>query len=386
MCRASSPRAELEASDPSRRRGPPGRQPVGVRHGEQEAVRRQTAAQAAPKHGSPSCRTASTRAFATGRCRRRGCERHGGGRGLGPWPTKSAVPHASWWSWPERPPSFDAWYGIGEGWDVHAHPPSVGRSLRSSNPVREGHRSPGTGASRTWRLGLWPKPSGATPDLLVDARTPEPAAGKRGDPPPRSGAQTAFPLGTFGRERPLEGGGQRVKTHLAPRPYQALGLGGRSPPRPCCPVRHRRPGGDERNSKRPHGIGESGVCAPSGVHCVHRPPTSHARSSTAQVVGLSSESRPHEPNRPPCVGALHQPPTRLPARTLRQRDAALHGGLQAAVFHEDPDITLDDGPVDPVDLAADFVVEFGGVGISRPVGEHRLRPAPLVRCPDDVTP
>ena len=105
---------------------------------------------------------------------------------------------------------------------------------------------------------------------------------------------------------------------------------------------------------------------------MHRPPTSHARSSTAQVVGFSSESRAHEPNRPPCVGALHQPPTRLPARTLRQRDAALHGGLQAAVLHEDPDITLDDGPVDPVDLAADFVVEFGGVGISRPVGEHRI--------------
>ena len=169
----------------------------------------------------------------------------------------------------------------------------------------------------------------------------------------------------------------------SPMPYQASRRGGRSHPRPCCPVRHRRPGGDERNSKRPHGIGESGVCASSGVHCVHRPPTSHARSSTAQVVGFSSESRPHEPNRPPCVGALYQPPTRLPARTLRQRDAALHGGLQAAVLHEDPDITLDDGPVDPVDLAADFVVEFGGVGISRPVGEHRLRPAPLVRCPDD---
>ena len=46
------------------------------------------------------------------------------------------------------------------GLDVHAHPPSVGRSLRSSNPVREGHGSPGTGASRTWRLGLWPEPSG----------------------------------------------------------------------------------------------------------------------------------------------------------------------------------------------------------------------------------
>ena len=188
------------------------------------------------------------------------------------------------------------------------------------------------------------------------------------DEPPLShiGAREPSREGSLERERPLEGGGQRVKTHLAPRPHQALGLGGRSPPRPCCPVRHGRPGGDERNSKRPHGIGESGVCASSGVHCVHRPPTSHARSSTAQVVGFSSESRAHEPNRPPCVGALHQPPTRLPARTLRQRDAALHGGLQAAVLHEDPDITLDDGPVDPVDLAADFVVEFGGVGISRP--------------------
>ena len=99
--------------------------------------------------------------------------------------------------------------------------------------------------------------------------------------------------------------------------------------------------------------------------------------------GFSSESRAHEPNRPPCVGALHQPPTRLPARTLRQRDAALHGGLQAAVLHEDPDITLDDGPVDPVDLAADFVVdfvvEFGGMGISRPVGEHRSAERASVR-------
>ena len=27
---------------------------------------------------------------------------------------------------------------------------------------------------------------------------------------------------------PLESGAQRVKTHLAPRPHQALGLGGRS--------------------------------------------------------------------------------------------------------------------------------------------------------------
>ena len=37
----------------------------------------------------------------------------------------------------------------------------------------------------------------------------------------------------------------------------------------------------------------------------------------------------------------------------------------------------------------DFVVEFGGVGISRPVGEHRLHPAPLLPGPghsDDFDP
>ena len=88
---------------------------------------------------------------------------------------------------------------------------------------------------------------------------------------------TAFPPGIIGTGATPGGRGLGVKTHLAPSPYQALGLGGRSPPRRCCPVRHRRPGGSDRNSKRPHGIAESGVCASSRVPCVHRPPTSHAR-------------------------------------------------------------------------------------------------------------
>ena len=44
------------------------------------------------------------------------------------------------------------------------------------------------------------------------------------------------------RERPLEGGGQRVKTRTAPRPYQALGLGGRSHIRLIGPSGHVRPG------------------------------------------------------------------------------------------------------------------------------------------------
>ena len=49
------------------------------------------------------------------------------------------------------------------------------------------------------------------------------------------------------RERPLEGGDWRVKTHPAPSPYQALGLGGSLPypphrpvwPRPAGPLRRK---------------------------------------------------------------------------------------------------------------------------------------------------
>ena len=113
----------------------------------------------------------------------------------------------------------------------------------------------------------------------------------------RSGVRWPSRQGYLEGSDPPRGRGRACETRTAPPPNQALGAGGRSHPRPCCPVRHRRPGGDERNSKRPHGIGESGVCASSGVHCVHRPPTSHARSSTAQVVGTSSEPRPCVPLR-----------------------------------------------------------------------------------------
>ena len=48
-------------------------------------------------------------------------------------------------------------------------------------------------------------------------------------------ASTAFPQGSIDWERPREGVGQRVKTHSAPRPHQALGLGGRSRPGRCRP-------------------------------------------------------------------------------------------------------------------------------------------------------
>ena len=43
-------------------------------------------------------------------------------------------------------------------------------------------------------------------------------------------SSTAFPLGIIGTGATPGGWGLGVKTHLAPSPYQALGLGGRSRP------------------------------------------------------------------------------------------------------------------------------------------------------------
>ena len=41
--------------------------------------------------------------------------------------------------WRERPPSFDAWYGIGEGWMcTPIHPLSGGRSRPSKENQRRG--------------------------------------------------------------------------------------------------------------------------------------------------------------------------------------------------------------------------------------------------------
>ena len=67
----------------------------------------------------------------------------------------------------------------------------------------------------------------------------------------RALAALALPGGIHGSGATPGGGGGRVKTRTAPRPYQALGMGGRSPPRRCCPVRHRRPGGERPQLQAP---------------------------------------------------------------------------------------------------------------------------------------
>ncbi len=51
--------------------------------------------------------------------------------------------------WRERPPAPKAWCGIAAS--VYSHPrPGLPGSLRTNNPMREGERRAGTGASRSW--------------------------------------------------------------------------------------------------------------------------------------------------------------------------------------------------------------------------------------------
>ena len=131
------------------------------------------------------------------------------------------------------------------GLDVHAHPPSVGRSLPSSNAVGEGHRSPWDG--RVPDLAAWAvaRAIGGTPAFLGDARLPDGRpVGERVTRRLEAALKPPSRVGIDGSGATPRDGGRGVKTRLRPNPYQALGLGGRSPPRPCCPVRHRRPGGE----------------------------------------------------------------------------------------------------------------------------------------------
>ena len=107
------------------------------------------------------------------------------------------------------------------------------------------------------------------------------------------------------------------------------------------------------------------------------------RRSAPTLADPRSKSASREPSRAPCREAVdHRSWTRGSVEVL-QLDDPLEAGLQVAILFEHPVILVADGLLDSDDLAADFVVEFGGVGISRPVGEHGLRPAVPLRCPDD---
>ena len=113
------------------------------------------------------------------------------------------------------------------------------------------------------------------------------------------------------------------------------------------------------------------------------------RRSAPTLADPRSKSASREPSRAPCREAVdHRSWSRGSVEVL-QLDDPLEAGLQVAILFEHPVILVADGLLDSDDLAADFVVEFGGVGISRPVGEHRLRPAPLLPGPghsDDFDP
>ena len=155
------------------------------------------------------------------------------------------------------------------GLDVHAHPPSVGRSLPSSNLVREGHRSLGTGASRTWRLGLWPEPSGVPRpcSVMPDGRS----VGERVIRRLEAALKPPSRVGIDGSGATPRDGGRGVKTHLRPNPYQALGLGGRSRPGQCCPCGADRPGREGARRGRVVAYSVARVRIAGGPKCASAP-------------------------------------------------------------------------------------------------------------------
>ena len=101
-------------------------------------------------------------------------------------------------------------------------------------------RSPETGASRTWRLGLWPEPSGVPRpcSVMPDGRS----VGKRVLRRLEAALKPPSRVGIDGSGATPRDGGRGAQTHLPPNPYQALGLGGRSRPGQCCPCGADRPG------------------------------------------------------------------------------------------------------------------------------------------------
>ena len=120
--------------------------------------------------------------------------------------------------------------------------------------------------------------------------------------------------------------------------------------------------------------GLAGTCAycgramiPKCGRYVHRPPMSHAHLRYGTKAQASHRNRSaREPNRRPRNRSLHQAPASPPARPLLKRDGAPHGGLQASVLVEDPDIPLQDGLFDPRNVAARPLRPFRRVGDPAP--------------------
>ena len=72
---------------------------------------------------------------------------------------------------------------------------------------------------------------------------------------------------------------------------------------------------------------------------------------------------------------------------FRERDAALHGGLEAAELFEDLDRALENGPLDPVEFLTDLGGGFGVAGRPGPASHDLPRPLHLpmrARGDDDL--
>ena len=93
---------------------------------------------------------------------------------------------------------------------------------------------------------------GGTPALLGDARLPDGGpVGERVIRRLEAALKPPSRVGIDGSGATPRDGGRGVKTHLRPNPYQALGLGGRYPPRTVPPVQ-RWPARPRRRKTLPH--------------------------------------------------------------------------------------------------------------------------------------
>ena len=189
----------------------------------------------------------------------------------------------------ERPPAPRAWCGIAAS--VHSHPrPCLPGSLRTNNPMREGERRAGTGASRSWSA-MPDKPVGQLAGQHVLRRL--------------EAALDTLPGRIAGTLATPRGRGQGCASTPGPEPVPGSRTGGSLASRPVPPARHGPAWPLGRKTLPRQRINGEGRCASPDGQSAHRPPMSFARFSTAPtriqpdsselhlLSGASAVFRPH---------------------------------------------------------------------------------------------
>ncbi len=195
----------------------------------------------------------------------------------------------------------------------------------------------------------------------------------------------AFPRGIIGTGATPGGRGPACENTQGPAPEPGPRPGG-SLPSASVPPRL-APTAGQRRAQLQAATTDSKPCPCESqpAKSVHRPLTCRAHHSRGVPRRLLIETAdPREPNGLPCGGAVDQTPACLPASPLIQLYHSPESTLDiAAHLLEQPHIPLEDGLLDPGDLAADLRVELGRAGFPSPVVEHRPGPIQLLLGPGD---